>query len=82
MFRLIFLTFHGKQRYDEHHVHVHESPWTMLGPLVMLAILSVMAAGSLRPPSGAAKIISPRSSHQSLAERTRRRSRALGSRRA
>ncbi|HEY2548406.1 MAG TPA: NADH-quinone oxidoreductase subunit L, partial [Candidatus Acidoferrum sp.] len=32
MFRLIFLTFHGKQRYDEHHVHVHESPWSMLGP--------------------------------------------------
>ena len=26
MFRLIFLTFFGKQRYDEHHVHVHESP--------------------------------------------------------
>jgi len=30
MFRLIFLTFHGKQRYDEHKVHVHESPRTML----------------------------------------------------
>src|SRR5205807_1789263 len=29
MFRLIFLTFHGKQRYDEHHVHVHESPNNM-----------------------------------------------------
>jgi len=41
MFRLIFLTFHGKQRYDEHHVHVHESPWTMLGPLVILAVLSI-----------------------------------------
>jgi NADH-quinone oxidoreductase subunit L len=41
MFRLIFLTFYGKQRYDEHHVHVHESPWTMLGPLVVLAVLSI-----------------------------------------
>jgi NADH-quinone oxidoreductase subunit L len=41
MFRLIFLTFFGKQRYDEHHVHVHESPWTMLGPLVILAVLSI-----------------------------------------
>ncbi|HYL61544.1 MAG TPA: NADH-quinone oxidoreductase subunit L [Candidatus Methylomirabilis sp.] len=41
MFRLIFLTFHGKQRYDEHHVHVHESPWSMLGPLVILAVLSI-----------------------------------------
>ena len=33
MFRLIFLTFFGKQRYDEHHVHVHESPRSMLVPL-------------------------------------------------
>jgi NADH-quinone oxidoreductase subunit L len=41
MFRLIFLTFHGKQRYDEHHVHVHESPWSMLGPLAILAVLSI-----------------------------------------
>ena len=42
MFRLIFLTFHGKPRYDEHHVHVHESPWSMLGPLVVLAVLSLI----------------------------------------
>jgi NADH-quinone oxidoreductase subunit L len=41
MFRLIFLTFFGKPRYDEHHVHVHESPWNMLGPLVVLAVLSI-----------------------------------------
>jgi NADH-quinone oxidoreductase subunit L len=41
MFRLIFLTFHGKPRYDERHVHVHESPWSMLGPLVILAVLSI-----------------------------------------
>ncbi|MGH9731901.1 MAG: proton-conducting transporter membrane subunit, partial [Candidatus Acidiferrales bacterium] len=42
MFRLIFLTFHGKPRYDEHHVHVHESPKVMLAPLVILAILAVI----------------------------------------
>jgi NADH-quinone oxidoreductase subunit L len=42
MFRLIFLTFHGKPRYDEHKVHVHESPWNMLGPLVVLAVLSAI----------------------------------------
>ena len=42
MFRLIFLTFTGKPRYDEKKVHVHESPWSMLGPLVVLAILSVI----------------------------------------
>ncbi len=41
MFRLIFLTFHGKPRYDEHKVHAHESPWSMLGPLVILAVLSI-----------------------------------------
>jgi NADH-quinone oxidoreductase subunit L len=42
MFRLIFLTFFGRPRYDEKKVHVHESPWSMLGPLVVLAILSVI----------------------------------------
>ncbi|HKW31873.1 MAG TPA: NADH-quinone oxidoreductase subunit L [Candidatus Acidoferrum sp.] len=42
MFRLIFLTFSGKPRFDEKKVHVHESPWSMLGPLVVLAILSVI----------------------------------------
>ena len=42
MFRLIFLTFFGKPRYDEKKVHVHESPWSMLGPLAVLAVLSVI----------------------------------------
>ena len=42
MFRLIFLTFSGKPRYNEHKVHVHESPWTMLAPLVVLAVLSTI----------------------------------------
>ena len=41
MFRLLFLTFHGAPRYDEHTTHVHESPRNMLVPLVVLAILSV-----------------------------------------
>src|ERR1700686_3610551 len=41
MFRLLFLTFFGNQRYNEHKVHVHESPKNMLGPLVALAIFSV-----------------------------------------
>jgi len=51
MFRLIFLTFFGAPRYDEHHVHVHESPRTMLIPLMVLAALSIgggwMAAPAL-----------------------------------
>ena len=41
MFRLLFLTFFGTQRFDEHHVHVHESPRNMLAPLVVLAVLAV-----------------------------------------
>jgi NADH-quinone oxidoreductase subunit L len=49
MFRLIFLTFCGKPRYDEHHVHVHESPWSMLGPLVALAVLSVIGGWLAAP---------------------------------
>src|ERR1700720_4491506 len=40
MFRLIFLTFGGKPRFDEHKVHVHESPKNMTIPLIVLAILS------------------------------------------
>jgi NADH-quinone oxidoreductase subunit L len=41
MFRLIFLTFFGKERFDHHKVHVHESPGSMTGPLIILAILSL-----------------------------------------
>jgi len=43
MFRLIFLTFNGQSRVDhevEH--HIHESPKTMLIPLVILAMLSLV----------------------------------------
>ncbi len=42
--RLLFMTFHGKPRAD-HHVmeHVHESPWVMRVPLVLLAIGAVIA---------------------------------------
>jgi NADH-quinone oxidoreductase subunit L len=50
MFRLIFLTFHGAQRFDEHQVHVHESPRSMLIPLMILAVLSV-AGGWFAAPS-------------------------------
>jgi NADH-quinone oxidoreductase subunit L len=42
MFRLIWLTFFGKNRYDEHHVHVHESPKNMTVPLMILALLSLV----------------------------------------
>lgn len=42
VFRLISLTFYGKPRYDEAHVHPHESPATMTVPLIILALLSVV----------------------------------------
>ncbi|MDQ3019163.1 MAG: NADH-quinone oxidoreductase subunit L [Bacteroidota bacterium] len=42
MFRLVVLTFYGKPRYDEKHVHPHESPSTMTVPLIILAILSIV----------------------------------------
>jgi NADH-quinone oxidoreductase subunit L len=44
MFRLMFLTFHGRPRMShevEH--HIHESPKSMTGPLVILAACSIFA---------------------------------------
>ncbi len=49
MFRLIFLTFFGKPRYDEHKVHVHESPRSMTVPLIFLAILSTVGGWVAAP---------------------------------
>ncbi len=42
MFRLLSLTFYGKERFDHHHVHPHESPSVMTVPLIILAFLSVV----------------------------------------
>jgi NADH-quinone oxidoreductase subunit L len=42
MFRLLFLTFWGQERFDTHHVHPHESPPAMLIPLQVLAVLSII----------------------------------------
>jgi NADH:ubiquinone oxidoreductase subunit 5 (subunit L)/multisubunit Na+/H+ antiporter MnhA subunit len=53
-FRMYFLVFHGKERYDQnpdaHHGHddhghdhgPHESPWVVTVPLILLAIPSVL----------------------------------------
>lgn len=49
MFRLIFLTFFGAPRYDQHKVHVHESPRSMTVPLILLAILSVIGGWVAAP---------------------------------
>ena len=43
MFRLIYLTFYGKERMDEKtRAHLHESPKSMTVPLMALAVLSVI----------------------------------------
>ncbi|MFW5450297.1 MAG: NADH-quinone oxidoreductase subunit L [Methylophagaceae bacterium] len=43
-FRLFFLVFHGKERFDTHGGHVpHESPAVVTVPLILLAIPSVVA---------------------------------------
>ncbi len=59
MLRLWYLTFFGESRSPE--VHPHESPWSMLGPLVILAALSLVGgwigierfAAFLTPATGA-----------------------------
>ncbi|HEX9636717.1 MAG TPA: NADH-quinone oxidoreductase subunit L [Acidobacteriota bacterium] len=43
MFRLFFMTFYGAERFDHHKPHPHESPWVMIGPLLILALGSVVA---------------------------------------
>ena len=43
-FRMLFMTFYGKPRMDEHTLkHVKESPWVVTIPLVLLAIPSLVA---------------------------------------
>jgi NADH-quinone oxidoreductase subunit L len=42
MFRAVFMTFHGDEKFDHHHVHPHESPSLMTVPLMTLAGLSVV----------------------------------------
>ncbi len=49
-FRMFFLVFHGEERMDEHTMHhLHESPWVVTVPLVLLAIPSVFAGYLLDP---------------------------------
>jgi NADH-quinone oxidoreductase subunit L len=42
MTRLWVLTFFGKERFDHHKVHPHESPLVMIAPLFVLAVLSAL----------------------------------------
>ena len=42
-FRMFFLVFHGEERMDkEMKSHLHESPWVVTGPLILLAIPSAI----------------------------------------
>ena len=42
-FRMLFMTFHGKPRMDHHlREHLHESPWVITVPLILLAIPSAV----------------------------------------
>lgn len=50
-FRSLFMTFHGKPRMDEHTLsHLHESPWVVWLPLVILAIPSIILGYILYMP--------------------------------
>src|ERR1700736_2367512 len=72
MFRLMFLTFHGRPRMShevEH--HIHESPKSMTAPLVILAICSISAGWLGWPHSlgGAdrfAKFLEPVFAHEAI----------------
>ncbi|PTR06305.1 NADH dehydrogenase subunit L [Nitrosospira sp. Nsp5] len=49
-FRLVFMTFHGKPRMDHHtEEHLHESPWVVTLPLIVLAIPSIGAGWLIGP---------------------------------
>ena len=60
MARLLFLTFFGEFRggHEAEH-HLHESPWTMLGPLVVLAAGSLVAGYKLFPGEGGTRVQLP-----------------------
>jgi NADH-quinone oxidoreductase subunit L len=50
-FRMFFLVFHGPERFDDHaREHLHESPWVVTLPLVLLAIPSVGAGWLMVEP--------------------------------
>jgi len=50
-FRLIFMTFHGKNRSDKHtRKHLKESPSVVTLPLIALAIMSVVAGAAFYEP--------------------------------
>jgi NADH-quinone oxidoreductase subunit L len=68
MFRLWYMAFMGESRSEN--LHAHESPWSMRGPLVILALLSVCGGwiglerfGSFLAPSVGARAAAGGSAH-------------------
>ena len=50
-FRAFFMTFHGKERMDEEtRHHLHESPWVVTVPLILLAIPSLLVGWLTEQP--------------------------------
>jgi len=49
MFRLLILTFHGTPRNQHKYDHAHESPFLMIAPLVLLAVLSIFIFYTANP---------------------------------
>jgi len=50
-FRLLFLVFHGKERMDDHtREHLHETPLVVTGPLIALAVPSVVIGALAMEP--------------------------------
>jgi len=49
MMRLMYMTFWGEPKNKEKYDHAHESPPVMTIPLVALAVLAVLAAGTMLP---------------------------------
>lgn len=62
IFRVFFIVFHGKERYDQlpvdenhheehdHHAKPHESPWVVTFPLIMLAIPAAVLGAFVAQP--------------------------------
>ena len=74
MFRLYFLAFEGKSRLDAHTLgHLHEAPWSMRLPLVLLALGSA-TAGFIGVPPGSGLLqrflgpVFPASAHEATVE--------------
>ena len=77
-FRLVFMTFHGQERMDEHtREHLHESPWVVTLPLVLLAIPSVIIGWPAIGTLAVRRLLRQRGLRRAGARRARAARRAL-----